>query len=279
MDKDSVLTAFRELQEMIPVPVQVETSRSSQTIDGAPDIHKLILVTNGHLSIAAKAGEPAVIAQGFACHPRNGPFEIHAPKTKETEYAVISYRVFPAGSPWSLNGPLRTLSEVKIKYMLDELIRTLCEVHPHSAEEEEAQHVRKRLIMERLLFIFIYETYLLDNKKSSAAAMEETLSYMNEHYMLKLTLPMLARRAGMSEGHFTVLFKKCTGMTMTRYLRRLRIEKAKQMFMQTGLSAKEIAQRTGFADYFHFSRIFKAEVGCSPTAFRKSVKNMPQIEK
>lgn len=66
-----------------------------------------------------------------------------------------------------------------------------------------------------------------------------------------------------------MLFKKATGMTMTQYLRHLRIQKAKQMFQQTRLPAKEVAQRVGFTDYFHFSRIFKKEVGCSPTQFQR----------
>ncbi|UJF36432.1 helix-turn-helix domain-containing protein [Paenibacillus hexagrammi] len=47
----------------------------------------------------------------------------------------------------------------------------------------------------------------------------------------------------MSEGHYTVLFKRHTGMTLTNYLHHYRIEKAKTLFVQAGLSAKEIAQK------------------------------------
>ncbi|MEW9711173.1 hypothetical protein [Paenibacillus sp. SI92] len=107
------------------------------------------------------------------------------------------------------------------------MIRTTHDIHMHSAEEEAAHQFRKRLMFERILFIYLYESYLTrENKKSTAEAMEETLSYMNEHYMVDLTLPTLARRAGLSVGHYTVLFKKLTGTTMTHYLHTLRIEKA-----------------------------------------------------
>jgi AraC family transcriptional regulator, transcriptional activator for feuABC-ybbA operon len=262
---------FQQLAMMIPLLEQVAFGRHSQTIACSGQSHKLIIALKGHITITPKHQEPVVISQGYAGHPEHGPFDIQVPRTKEAEYMVISYRVFPEGSAWTLTGPLRTLSEVKIKYMLDELARTLQDIHPESVEEAAAQQVRKRLILERILFIFMYETRMTQDKKNAEASMEDTVSYMQEHYMLKLTLPMLAKRAGMSEGHFTVLFKKHTGTTMVHYLRSLRIEKAKQMFKQTGLPAKEVAQRTGFADYFHFSRIFKQEVGCSPSEYLRGL--------
>ncbi|NOU94665.1 helix-turn-helix domain-containing protein [Paenibacillus sp. LMG 31456] len=254
---------FQQLITMIPVLEQVDSSCMSQTIDCSAGSHVLIVVLRGHITISTKEQASHVITQGFACHPQYGPFYIQIPKTKEAEYVVISYRMLPENNSWTLNGPLRTLSEVKIKYMLDELIRTIHEIHTHSPEEEAAQQFRKRLLMERILFIYIYETNMRQEDKSSAISMEESLSYINEHYMLKLTLPMLAERAGMSIGHYTVLFKSHAGKTMTGYLRSLRIDKAKEMFLQTQLPAKEIAQRVGFVDYFHFSRIFKQEVGYS----------------
>ncbi|WP_163853074.1 AraC family transcriptional regulator [Paenibacillus elgii] len=261
---------FQQLAAMIPVFETVESSTASRIIACGPNSHRIIIVLRGHVTLSAQGQEPVVVTQGFACHPAHSPFDLQVPKTKEAEYAVIIYRVFPESSAWTLHGPLRTHSEVKIKYMLDELIRTAEEIRTDSEEEEAVQLFRKRLILERILFIFLYETHMRQEEPSSDLAIKESLSYINEHYMLKLTLPMLAQRAGMSDGHYTVLFKKHTGTTMTHYLRRLRIQKAQQMFLQTRLPAKEIAQRVGFADYFHFSRIFKQEVGCSPTAFQRN---------
>ncbi|ULL13075.1 AraC family transcriptional regulator [Paenibacillus sp. H1-7] len=262
---------FQQLVAMIPVFGQLELSSLSQTISASAGTHLLIMVLRGHISVSSEGVAPVVVTQGFACHPSRLPLHIQVPKTKAAEYAVISYRVFPEESVWTLHGPLRTHSEIKVKYMLDELIRTIHEIKTHSEEEISIQQMRKRLILERMLFIYLYETHMGEDKKASAASIEESVSYINEHYMLKLTLPMLAQRAGMSEGHYTVLFKQHTGSTMTHYLRQIRIEKAKEMFIQTRLPAKEIAQKVGFADYFHFSRIFKQEVGCSPTEFLKSL--------
>ncbi|WP_135557284.1 helix-turn-helix domain-containing protein [Paenibacillus cymbidii] len=263
--------SMQELASVIPLFEHMAAYRTSQTIAVPAGSHRLIVALSGHVSVTGSDGEPAPVAQAFACDPLHGPYRVQVPRTREASYIVLSYRVFPETSAWSLYGPLRASSAVKIKYMLDEL--ALFAQAPGNAEPEHervVRQVRKRLLLERVLFIYLYETARAREVQSSAANMEESLAYINEHYMLKLTLPQLAERAGVSVGHYTVLFKAMTGTTMSHYLRRLRIDKEKQMFRHFRLPAKEVAQRVGYADYFHFSRAFKLEAGCSPTAFLRT---------
>jgi AraC-like DNA-binding protein len=228
---------FQQLVHLIPILDHISLYAKSHRMEASIESHRLVLVRRGHLLISTQDHEPVVCSQGFACHPKHGPFFIEVPRTKEVEYVVITYRVLPETSPWTLSGPLSTLSEIKIHYMIDELLRTTHEIHTYSVDEDAAQQFRKRMMLERILFIYLYESRIREDIKSSTGSLEETLSYINEHYMLKLTLPMLARRAGISEGHYTVLFKRHTGKTMTHYLHELRIEKAKQMFQQNGQAA------------------------------------------
>ncbi|QGQ99307.1 AraC family transcriptional regulator [Paenibacillus psychroresistens] len=265
---------FQDFNQMIPLIEQISSNFTSQTLECSLNSHTIIIVRSGYISISAQDQEPVVCTQGFACHPQYGPYYIQVPKTKEVEYVVITYRVFPEDSVWTLNGPLSTISEFKIHYMVDELIRTSHEIQTSSDEEAAMHQVRKRLMLERILFIYLNDSRIGQEKKFTDHSMEEILSYINEHYMVKLTLPMLARRAGISEGHYTVLFKKHTGTTMTNYLHHIRIEKAKTMFLQTDLLAKEIAQKVGFNDYFHFSKIFKKTTGYSPTSFKEAETNI-----
>ncbi|MBB6731068.1 AraC family transcriptional regulator [Cohnella zeiphila] len=260
--------SFQQLADLIPELIGIETGHRSRTIDEPAGTYVLLSVRRGHVRIRPAGAEPLVCAQGYACHPGRGPYRIEAPKTKEADYVLLYYRMLPADGSWSLEGPLQTVSETKIRYMLDELLSMKAPVGA-AVEREAAFRYKQRMMLERVLYIYLYETGLKPADGPSADALAETLSYLNEHYMLKLTLPMLAKRAGMSEGHFTVLFKRLTGTTMTGYLRALRIEKAKRMFEETRLSAKEIAQRVGFADYFHFSRVFKQEAGLSPLGYKQ----------
>ncbi|NOV01856.1 AraC family transcriptional regulator [Paenibacillus planticolens] len=258
---------FQQLIPLVPLIEQIETSASSLTLEVPASTYRLIIVRRGHISIHRHDHEPTVCSQAYACHPDHGSYAIQVPKTKTAEYVIITYRMLPDDGIWSQHGPLTTLSEIKIHYMLDELLRTTEELHPLTDEEIAAHTFRKRMMLERILFIYLYESHLTQDKKSSAESIEEILSYMNEHYMLELSLPMLARRAGMSVGYLTVLFKKQTGMTMMNYLYTLRIEKAKQMFLHTDLLAKEVAARVGFVDYFHFSKVFKKKTGTTPSEF------------
>ncbi|SDO72296.1 Helix-turn-helix domain-containing protein [Paenibacillus sp. yr247] len=258
---------FHQLIPLVPLIEQIETSCSTLTVECPANTYQLIIVRRGHITIHRQDHEPTICSQAYACHPDEGSYIIQVPETKTAAYVIITYQMLPNGYTWTLQGLLSTLSEIKIHYMLDELIRTVHDLHPLTDEEEAAHTFRKRMMLERILFIYLYESQLTQDKKSSAESIEEIISYMNEHYMLELSLPMLARRAGMSVGYFTVLFKKHTGATMMNYLYTLRIEKAKQMFLHTDLRAKEVAGRVGFVDYFHFSKVFKKKTGYSPSVF------------
>lgn len=260
---------FVQLIHSIPVLDRISSESRNLTLACPEGCQALVVVRRGHITITARDQTPAVCTQAYACHPEYGPFTIEVPRTKLADYTVIHYRLLPHSSSWTLCGPLHTISEDKIHYMLDELLRTEDSAGTLGEAEEEAARVfRTRMMLERILFIYLYETGMKTEARPSVQSIEESLSYINEHYMLKLTLPMLARRAGVSEGHYTVLFKKHTGASFVQYLHRIRIEKAKQLFIQTELSAKTIAQQVGFGDYFHFSKTFKKITGKSPVSFR-----------
>lgn len=59
-------------------------------------------------------------------------------------------------------------------------------------------------------------------------------------------------------------------MTVVSYINHLRIEAAKQLLASTDSSASEIAWQVGFESPKYFHRIFKAETGESPSAFRRA---------
>lgn len=267
---------FTQLVEIIPVLDQISAHSSTRIVDCAEDCHALIVVRRGSVTVSSRKQPPAVCEQAYACHPRFGPFVVEVPNMKKAEYVIILYRILPKSSEWTLNGSLHTISEIKIDYMVDEMLRTAQTQATEDYTEEKAavQQFRLRIMLERILFIYLYESCFKIAKRPSGLAIEESLSYINEHYMLKLTLPMLAHRAGVSDGHYTVLFKKHTGTSFIQYLHQIRIEKAKQLFWHTDLSAKEIAQKVGFNDYFHFSKTFKKLAGTSPTNFRQ---NQPEF--
>jgi AraC-like DNA-binding protein len=55
------------------------------------------------------------------------------------------------------------------------------------------------------------------------------------------------------------------------YIRKLRVEKAIQLFQDPKLTMADVAYLTGFSDQSHFARIFKKTTGKSPLVYRKSL--------
>lgn len=96
----------------------------------------------------------------------------------------------------------------------------------------------------------------------------ETISRMHSHYKEKLSVPQLARKAGMSESSFTRHFKIATGETPVEYLLRLRLNDAADKICN-GMPISEAAFSAGFSDSNYFSRLFKQKIGISPRDYKK----------
>jgi AraC-like DNA-binding protein len=104
--------------------------------------------------------------------------------------------------------------------------------------------------------------------QSSINGLERTIHhFMITHLHLGITLKGLAEHLGYSEKYCSELFRSKMGIPFSRYLKRLRIEKAKLLLsQQRGIA--EVAESLGFSDQFGFSHSFKKAVGCSPREFR-----------
>lgn len=95
-------------------------------------------------------------------------------------------------------------------------------------------------------------------------------SYTKEHYQeAGLSLKEVADAVGISRTYFSSAFKELTGEKYWDYLSRYRIEKAKILLKETGLSQAEISEKVGYNSEYHFSRKFKEVAGISPNKFRK----------
>jgi len=100
----------------------------------------------------------------------------------------------------------------------------------------------------------------------SGAAKRRTLEIMDEHLDADLSVELLAREVGLSPAHFSRAFKESTGRAPHRYLLTLRLEKARRLLEGAAPVLADIAQRSGFSDQAHLTRLFKREYGVTPGA-------------
>ena len=78
----------------------------------------------------------------------------------------------------------------------------------------------------------------------------------------------IAKAAGVSEREASRCFKKNIGQSPVEYLIAFRLNEAKKLLRESGLSVTEVSLRCGFSDSAYFGRVFRAAFGVTPRTYR-----------
>jgi len=99
--------------------------------------------------------------------------------------------------------------------------------------------------------------------------MNMVASYIHTHYTTEIKSEALAEMAHYTYSYFSYAFKEVFGMSLTKYILAIRINKAASLLLTTDMNITEIAISSGFPDANYFSRVFKKETGKSPSKYRE----------
>ncbi|HEY0100593.1 MAG TPA: helix-turn-helix domain-containing protein [Pyrinomonadaceae bacterium] len=96
------------------------------------------------------------------------------------------------------------------------------------------------------------------------------ISSLQEDLRREMILDELAHSLNLSRSRLQHLFKSETGLPPAQYLRRLRLERAKDLMRNSVLSVKQVMTSVGISDKSHFERAFKKAYGLTPRQYRMS---------
>jgi transcriptional regulator GlxA family with amidase domain len=94
------------------------------------------------------------------------------------------------------------------------------------------------------------------------------LEYIEANLDAPLERKNLAKQSHLSVSRFAVLFRAVLGVPPSDYVREVRLTRGQNLLLSTALTVGEVAKQCGFKSEFHFSRLFKARFGSSPTFYR-----------
>lgn len=108
---------------------------------------------------------------------------------------------------------------------------------------------------------------------------QSAIYFIKNHYMKDISLTDIARYADINPSYLSGQFKREVGASLSEYIMKTRIEKAKLLLAQSEKRVYQIAEDVGFRDIKYFEKTFKKAVLMSPNEYRESMRNPEHVTK
>ena len=129
-----------------------------------------------------------------------------------------------------------------------------------SDQHKALVHLVSRLVFENAIEID-YDDFILRATK-----------YIDQNLRGDLSIKELCSALFVSKNFLYNSFRSFFGTTVNEYIAERRMQEAKMLLTETNMSAYEVAEEVGIENYTYFSKLFKKQIGVSPSAFRKTQK-------
>ena len=117
-----------------------------------------------------------------------------------------------------------------------------------------------------------YEHCIQEQEDGFRSEVTTVKGYIYHHYKEKdLGAETLSAMVFLSPGYLSAVFKEETGMTLNRFIREVRMNKAKELLETTNMKISQIAKEVGFSNNSYFCRSFREFFGDTPEACRKGI--------
>jgi len=107
------------------------------------------------------------------------------------------------------------------------------------------------------------------NRQQDDAVIAGCQTWIAQNYESAAPVQAMIERSGLTERSFTRRFKRATGMAPMEYVHTLRLEESKHLLETTAEPVEAVAEAVGYEDASFFGRLFRRQVGLTPTQYRK----------
>ena len=105
---------------------------------------------------------------------------------------------------------------------------------------------------------------------STKGALNKSINFINENYSTNIYIPDLARLENLSLSRYNTVFREVTGISPSDYIKQLRLNAACELLLSTDLPINEIGETVGYPNQCFFSKMFKRNIGVTPTEYRQN---------
>lgn len=105
-----------------------------------------------------------------------------------------------------------------------------------------------------------------DSPRHTIALVEQ---YIQEHYGQVLSLDILAEKVYLTPHYLSSIFIQEKGIGINKYIKTVRMEKARELLRETNMKISDISERVGYSSLSYFCRSFRNEYGVTPDQYRK----------
>ncbi len=156
----------------------------------------------------------------------------------------------------------------------DEIIQRFDKTSQLKNDSEGYELIIKSLLLDIISYAIEsgqYEHFstLAGCEKRSLSAIDNALHFIRDNYSENVSLTSILQLTNYSKSHFIKLFKESTGMNVSEYINKYRIEKACFDLIYTNNNITEIAMSCGFNNIQYFSRKFREYMKCTPKQYQK----------
>jgi AraC-like DNA-binding protein len=204
------------------------------------------------------------------------PNEPHSVTTYGNESYVCISIVFHFGdSTFPLDELFAEQSDIDPHYMGNysnhHLENKLSEIVIHYRQPGPLYQIQCQTLLLQILVHLLLSKRVLKKTESKDTVNNAKLilirNHILNHYQRDIQHSELEELVGWSRNYIISQFKKTFGMSPIQYLVWIRLEKAKELALQSGLSIGEIAQMVGYTNVHVFGKTFKRKTGMSLTQF------------